>query len=100
MEEGDGAVSWYKIIDTVDGEPYKTVNVAEGAAVVAEAALVKDGYTFIGWKGLPETMPDHDVTVTGRIVKGDDLSTRLDLNNDGNIDMTDVTLLIDYILGR
>ncbi|MEI3347239.1 MAG: hypothetical protein V8R55_02140 [Dysosmobacter sp.] len=23
------------------------------------------GYTFSGWSGLPETMPDHDVTVTG-----------------------------------
>jgi len=100
VEEGEAAVSWYKIIYTVDGEPYKTVNVAEGAAVIAETAPVKAGYTFTGWTGLPETMPAHDVTVTGRFVKGDDPSTRFDLNNDGNIDMIDVTLLIDYILGR
>ena len=100
VEEGDAAVSWYKIIYTVDGEPYKTVNVAEGAAVIAETAPVKAGYTFTGWTGLPTTMPAHDVTVTGRFVKSDDTSTRFDLNNDGNIDMIDVTLLIDYILGR
>ena len=38
------------------------------------------------------------LTVTG--AQGDDMSTRGDLNNDGNVDMVDVTKLIDYIIGK
>ena len=26
---------------------------------------MKEGHSFSGWEGLPETMPAHDVTVTG-----------------------------------
>ena len=30
-----------------------------------EQAPVKEGYTFSGWSELPETMPAHDVVITG-----------------------------------
>ena len=30
-----------------------------------ETDMAKEGYTFSGWTGLPETMPDEDVVVTG-----------------------------------
>ena len=26
----------------------------------------RDGYTFVGWEGLPETMPAHDITITAK----------------------------------
>lgn len=102
VEEGDAAVTWHKLIYEVDGEAFKTVNVAAGAAITPEQAPAKAGFTFIGWTNLPATMPAHDVTVTARYVlaDGDDMSTRGDLNNDGFVNMADVTKLIDYILGR
>jgi hypothetical protein len=49
----------------VDGVKYKTYNVEEGSRIKPEAEPTKEGYTFSGWQDLPETMPDHDVTVTG-----------------------------------
>ena len=33
--------------------------------------MTKDGYTFSGWSGLPTTMPDNNVTVTGSYTKND-----------------------------
>ena len=33
--------------------------------------MKKDEYTFSGWEGLPVTMPDNDVTVTGSYTKND-----------------------------
>ena len=58
-------VNVYKLTYVVDGEEYKTVDVAYGTAIEPEAAPVKEGHSFSGWKDLPETMPAHDVTVTG-----------------------------------
>lgn len=56
----------YDIIYKVDGSEYKTVSVEYGSAVTPIATPVKEGYTFSGWKGLPEsTMPASDVTVNG-----------------------------------
>ena len=61
---GSYTVNKYKLSYVIDGEPYKTVEVEYGATIVPEAPE-KEGYTFSGWEGLPETMPAEDVTVTG-----------------------------------
>ena len=55
----------YTLTYKIDGEIYKTSTVACGTAITPEPAPTKEGYTFSGWKGLPTTMPAHDVTVTG-----------------------------------
>ena len=55
----------YKLTYILDGEEYKTYEVEYGATIKPEPAPVKDGYTFSGWSEIPETMPAHDVTVTG-----------------------------------
>lgn len=55
----------YTIKYVLDGEDYKTVVLEYGAAVVPEDSPAKEGYTFGGWSEIPETMPAHDVTVTG-----------------------------------
>ena len=57
-------VNSYKLIYMVDGEEYKVYTVAYGTKIIPESP-VKDGHTFGGWESLPETMPAHDVTVTG-----------------------------------
>jgi hypothetical protein len=55
----------YKVIYTVDGEAYKTDSVAYNAQLTPETEPNKEGYTFSGWSVLPETMPAHNVWVTG-----------------------------------
>lgn len=55
----------YQVTYMVDGEVYKTVRYDFEAAVTAEEVPEKEGYTFSGWSEVPETMPAHDVTVTG-----------------------------------
>lgn len=57
-------VNKYNITYKVDGETYKTEEVNYGTSLNGPTP-VKKGMTFSGWEGLPETMPAHDVTVTG-----------------------------------
>lgn len=49
----------------VDGNEYKSYEIEEGTNITPEPAPTKEGYTFSGWSEIPETMPAHDVTVTG-----------------------------------
>ena len=62
--KGSYTVNKYNLVYKVDGEEYKVVEVEFGATIVPEADPVKEGYTFSGWQGLPETMPANDVEVT------------------------------------
>ena len=55
----------HNLVYIVDGQVYKTLAVAFGDAITPEPAPTKEGHTFSGWSEIPETMPDHDVTVTG-----------------------------------
>ena len=55
----------YTLTYYVDGVEYKSVTYSYGAGITPEPAPTKEGYTFSGWIDLPETMPNHDVTVTG-----------------------------------
>ena len=55
----------YALIYIVDSEEYKQYDMEEGESITPEAAPTKEGYTFSGWSEIPETMPAHDVTVTG-----------------------------------
>ena len=52
---------------------YETVeNVPFGSTLsLISNDMTKDGYTFSGWNGLPTTMPDNNVTVTGSYTKND-----------------------------
>ena len=68
----------HNIIYQITGEnfaqnSYKTVeNVPFGSTLsLISDDMTKDEYTFSGWKGLPDTMPDNDVTVTGYYTKND-----------------------------
>lgn len=62
---GTFSINSYKLIYMVDGEEYKSYEVEYGATITPEAEPTKEGYTFSGWSEIPETMPAHDVTVTG-----------------------------------
>ena len=66
VEEGDYTIAKkYTLTYIVDGEEYKSYQIAEGSAITPEAAPTKDGYVFSGWSTIPATMPAEDVTITG-----------------------------------
>lgn len=62
---GNFSTNNYSLTYKVDGVVYKTLSVAYGTVITPEAEPTKEGYTFIGWSGLPATMPAHDVVITG-----------------------------------
>ena len=56
----------YKLVYRIDNSEYKSYDVEYGTAITPEKAPAKEGYTFYGWyDGVPETMPAHDVTLSG-----------------------------------
>lgn len=58
-------VNYHELRYKIDGEIYKTDSVAYGSTITAENTPVIVGYTFSGWDCVPETMPDHDVEISG-----------------------------------
>ena len=65
---GTFTINKYKLTYTVDGAEYKTYEVEYGVTITPEAEPIKEGYTFSGWSEIPQTMPAHDVTVTGTFI--------------------------------
>lgn len=57
-----------KLVYMVDSVEYKSYDVDYKTSLTPEEAPVKEGHTFSGWSGLPETMPWHDVTVYGSFI--------------------------------
>lgn len=55
----------YTLTYKVDGEVYKSTLYEFGESIIPEPDPTKDGYTFSGWSDIPETMPSHDVEITG-----------------------------------
>ncbi len=56
---------FFKLSYTVDGEEYKVHEIKYGMDITPEIAPEREGYTFSGWSDIPESMPPHDVAVTG-----------------------------------
>ena len=61
-------INSYTLTYKVDGEEYKTDILVFGTEIVPEEAPTKEDYTFSGWSEIPETMPDHDVIITGSFI--------------------------------
>ena len=79
-------VNVYRITYKVDGKTHQTDSIAYGATITPAAAPQKEGYTFTGWNGLPETMPAKDVEVTAKF----DVNVyRLTYKVDGKTHQTD-----------
>ena len=62
---GTYTANTYTVTYKVDGEVYKTDNVAYGSNITVAEAPVKEGHTFSGWSDTPETMPANDITIEG-----------------------------------
>ena len=78
---GSYTVNSYKLVYLVDGAVYKEDSVVFGTVLTPESYPVKEGHTFSGWDGLPETMPARDVTVSG-VFTVNSYTLRLYLNNE------------------
>ena len=55
----------YLLSFVIDGKIVQLNMVEYGTSITPPKVEDKEGHTFSGWKNLPETMPAHDVTVTG-----------------------------------
>ena len=58
----------FKLTYDVNGEEYKVHEMKYGSSVSPETEPEREGHTFSGWSEIPETMPAHDVTVTGSFI--------------------------------
>lgn len=56
----------------------------------------KDGYEFVGWTEIPQIMPSHDVVVEAIFQR---LYDKADVNLDGEINIADINVVINVILG-
>ena len=66
---GSFAINSYKLTYIVDSETYRTYEVKYGADITVETEPTKEGFNFSGWSEIPETMPAHDITITGSFTK-------------------------------
>ena len=62
---GSFSINSYIVTYVVDGEVYKTESITYGSKLTPIAVPVKEGHTFSGWGGVPNTMPAKDVTING-----------------------------------
>jgi predicted metalloenzyme YecM len=92
------SVNYHELRYKIDGEIYKTDSVTYGSTIIAENAPAIVGYIFSGWDGIPVTMPDYDVEVTGSFVVNSYLLTVI---VDGEVFYSDSvaygTTLADYV---
>ena len=62
---GSFTINKYKLTYMVDGAVYRSYEINYASTITPEAEPTKEGHTFSGWDDVPETMPAHDVVVTG-----------------------------------
>lgn len=75
----------HKVTYMVDGEEYATDSVYYDEPIIPIDLPAKEGCIFSGWSEMPDTMPAHDIVVTGSFeVNGIDeimTDTRVDVYN-------------------
>lgn len=114
---GTFSINQYRLTYVVDGEEYKMYEVVYGTSITPEEAPTKVGYDFTGWSEIPETMPAHDVTVTGSFEPHYDVGNvaslidvilngngsledfeLYDMNGDGELNIGDLILILREVL--
>ncbi len=67
---GQFTINTYQLAYIVDGKVYATMQIQYGSPLYLIANPTKEGFIFSGWSEIPETMPAHDVEVTGEFTSG------------------------------
>lgn len=70
---GDPKEQRYTLTYKIDDNVAKSESLAAGDPIVAYMPDERSGYVFSGWVDLPQYMPQHDVTVSGRYIDVHDL---------------------------
>lgn len=89
----------YKLVYMVDNVVYKSYAIEVGAAITPEVFPEKEGFEFSGWSEIPNTMPAHEVTITGffndkpSIIPGD-------ANGDGVVNVADIVEVVNAKDGK
>ena len=65
---GAFTINKYLITFTVDGEVVASDSLVYGECIVVPEILEREGYTFMGWKDVAETVPASDMTYEGKYV--------------------------------
>lgn len=55
--------STYTVTFNINGEPFGSYDYSEGESITPPEVGMIEGYIFLGWLSLPETMPAEDITV-------------------------------------
>lgn len=87
----------YYVTYIVDGTIYKEVLYEYGAVIIPEAEPTKEGCSFSGWSKIPETMPDHDIVITGTFTL---IKKKGDVNGNDMVDISDAMCIVNHILGK
>ena len=67
--EGKFTINKYKLIFMIDGSEYESYEIEYGKGNLPVPNPWKENCSFSGWSEIPETMPAHDVIVTGSFTK-------------------------------
>lgn len=81
----------------VDGEVYKTYSIEEEEEIIPEPEPMREGFSFSGWSEIPETMPDHDVTVTGTFIALPKCATPIIRYENGQLSFTCDTEDVEFL---
>lgn len=62
---GEYVVNSYNVSYRIGEEDFYTTQVPYGSKIEAPVAPEKEGHSFSGWSGIPDTMPANDIIVSG-----------------------------------
>lgn len=65
LVDGYYSVNLYQVTFMLENAVYATDSVAYNSKITLPETPVKDGYIFVGWNNVPETMPAYDIEITG-----------------------------------
>ena len=86
----------YSLTYMINDKVYKVSMLEPGVHITAEAEPTKVETVFSGWSEIPETMPAHDVIITGVFFKGD---ANGDANGDGVVNAADIVEMVNAMNG-
>ena len=88
-------VNHYTVTFMVDGKEYQCYEVDYGNTITMPEVPLKEGYEFVGWGEVPETMPAQDLAFVAEFRK---LFVRGDVNEDETINSADVVSVYNFII--
>ncbi|MBO7325212.1 MAG: InlB B-repeat-containing protein, partial [Bacteroidales bacterium] len=67
---GSYSINTYRLVYLVDDAIYYQDSLVYGSPIILIEEPVREGYKFSGWSQAPETMPAHDLTISGSFAVG------------------------------